>query len=315
MWDEIILVWLIKLLLNQWKIIYVACSNRSWLKSFHKQFLNLLKENELWFENEKGEQIITYLQELPKWFRSFFKFLKTIKDLKYFFLCDSIIVWWWEILTEETPFSYWYWLLSIWPSLLIWKKLYLMWGIQIPRKLRNKIPFWILIKKAEKIYARDYELIQTNYLVSKMEFFPDTSFFVYDDVNINNYKWNNLHTEKWKYVIVNLNKKAKNFYNKIEEIVDKYYKDAYIVYFARICKSPKDDDIIYYHKLKEKYPSIKILDWENFVNFIKILSWAEKVFTTRLHLFLVSYYLWVDVQPFAYEKKVNKMKQVLWIMW
>jgi len=46
------------------KKIYVACSNKKWLINFHKQFFDISD--------------ITYIQELPKGFRSFFKFFKKL---------------------------------------------------------------------------------------------------------------------------------------------------------------------------------------------------------------------------------------------
>lgn len=296
LWDELILIGNIKLLQKQDKQIYVACSNKDWLENFHKQFLNTSK--------------ITYIQELPKGFRSFFRFFKNLKDLKYYFKVDAIIVWWGEILTEETPFSYWYWILSIWP-IMFFKKLYLTWGIQVPKKLRNKLAFNILLKNTNKIYVRDYGLENETKLKDKLEFFPDTSIFVYDDIDLVNYTWN-YETEEKKYIIVNVNKKADNFFEKIKEIVDEYYRNDYIIYFAWICKSEKDNDIIYYHKLKDTYKSIRLLDYEkDFWCFIDIISKAEKVFTTRLHLFLISFYLWKQVDSFVYEKKVEKIKKVL----
>ena len=383
MWDELILVWNMKILLNQWKRLYIACSDKKWLKQFHRQFL--LKNREWWRndeerwrdiiklqndinnlsksflnlsvslqENEQGfynsqtwEQIITYVYELPKGFRSFLRLLKNIKDLKKMFEVDSILVWWGEILTEETPFSYFYWFLSTW-ILLPFKKLYLSGGIQIPSKWRNKLIFKILMKKAEKVYVRDKELIvndltnspnltdltdwnkveqTTNKLSensltnsqisSKIEFFPDTSFFVMlwnDDfeLDLENYKWiPKFSVGKSNIIIVNINKKAENFYDEIYKIVDKYYRQWVDVYFARICKSPADDDIVYYRRLKKEFLSLKLLDWEDFDSFVKILLKADKVYTTRLHLFLVSYYLWLEVVPFVYQKKVEKMKKVL----
>ena len=296
LWDELILIWNIKLLLKQNKKIYIACSNKKWLENFHKQFFDTSD--------------ITYIQELPKGFRSFFKFFKKLWDIKYYFKIDSILIWWGEILTEETPFSYWYWILSIW-TVMFFKKLYLSWWIQIPKKIRNKVAFSLLTKLAKKIYVRDYDLIGNKKLKDKIEFFPDTSLFVYDDVNLQNYNWH-YKTQQKKYIVVNVNKKAENFFQEVEIIVDNYYRKDYIVYFAWICKSPKDNDIIYYHKLKKKYNSIRLLDYEkNFWNFIKILADAEKIFTTRLHLFLVSFYLWKKVNSFVYEKKVEKMKDVL----
>ena len=385
MWDELILVWNMKILLSQWKKLYIACSDKKWLKQFHRQFLNLRSEETLeenrrekklewgqmiasdeirWdkvdtlisshlislnsssdsflLENEQGfynpktwEQIITYVYELPKWFRSFFRLVKNIKDLKKMFEVDSILVWGGEILTEETPFSYFYWFLSTW-ILLPFKKLYLSGGIQIPSKWRNKLVFKILMKKAEKVYVRDKELVGDleikgdfgDYKNKKFQspqspknlqisFFPDTSFFVMlwnDDfeLDLENYRWiPKFSVEKSNMIVVNINKKAEKFYDEIYEIVDKYYRQGVDIYFARICKSPADDDIVYYHKLKKDFLSLKLLDWEDFDKFIKILIRADKVYTTRLHLFLISYYLWLEVVPFVYQKKVEKMKKVL----
>jgi len=381
MWDELILVWNMQLLLKEWKKLYIACSDKQWLKNFHKQFFLLDKEwwredREWWkkeiylqnnveknnlsksffnifqslLENEEGfyntetwEQVITYVYELPKGFRSLMRLLKNIKDLKKMFEVDSILVWWWEILTEETPYSYLYWFLSTW-ILLPFKKLYLSWWIQVPKKWWNKILFNILTKKAEKIYVRDYELLQdgdwfrtdrdwwnwkwkmengeldNKFLKSlqnsKISFFPDTSFFSilnnnhWYKLDLEHYRWIK-ETEKKDYIVVNINKKAEQFYDKIYKIVDEYYRKGKDIYFVRVCKSPADDDIVYYHKLKRDFQWLKLLDWEDFYLFLDILSKAEKVYTTRLHLFLVSYYLWLDVVPFVYQKKVEKMKQVL----
>ena len=329
MWDEIILVWNMQLLLKEWKKVYIACSDKKWLKNFHKQFFYNLQENENWFfDKDTKEQVITYVYELPKGFRSLIRLLKNIKDFKKMFEVDSILVWWWEILTEETPYSYLYWFLSTW-ILLPFKKLYLSWWIQVPKKIWNKILFKILTKKAEKIYVRDYDLIenwklkienvklkkQSQQYFHKIEFFPDTSFFAIlnnEDykLDLDNYRWVR-ETEKKDYIIVNINKKAEQFYDKIYDIVEENYRNDKDIYFAWICKSPADDDIVYYHKLKKDFPWIKLLDWEDFYLFLDVLAKAEKVYTTRLHLFLVSYYLWLEVVPFVYQKKVEKMKQVL----
>jgi len=334
MWDEIILVWNIKLLLNDWKEIFIACSDKKWLKNFHKQFLGdleidgdfgdrekidlQLEENEDGFYDKiTWKQIISYVYELPKGFRSLFRFLKNIKDIKKLFSVDSILVGWWEILTEETPYSYFYWFLSTW-FLLPFKKLYLSGGIQIPKKLWNKLIFNILVKKSEKIYVRDNDLLDKEIsFKNKIQFFPDTSFFalLWDekyDLDCKNYKWiYKNEIEKSDYIIVNINKKAEKFYDDIYKIVEENYRKWITIYFAWICKSPADDDIVYYHKLKKDFPWLKLLDFENFYNFLDILQKAEKVHTTRLHLFLVSYYLNLNVVPFVYQKKVEKMKKVL----
>lgn len=323
MWDELILIWNIKLLLKENKIIFVACSNKDWLMNFHEQFFKKdcnLSVNEKWFFNKKTwEQSITYLTEWPKWVRSTFMFLKDISNLKQYFQVDSILIWWWEIFTEETPWSYWYWFFSVW-LLLPFTNLYLSGWIQIPKKIWNKIPFWIMIKKTKKLLVRDYDLQNSKntpqYIKDKTQFFPDTSIFVpledkYFNIDLEKYKWNYKNKEIKKIIVININKRADNFYNEIYEITNKYYRDNYEVYFAWICKSPKDSDIRYYHKLKKDFQSLKLLDRENWWNFIEILSKAEKVYSTRLHLFLISYYLGLNIIPFAYQKKVDKMKEVL----
>lgn len=298
LWDELILIGLMKILLKQNKKIFVDCTNKSRLKGFHKQFLDIWN--------------INYIQELPKGIRSSFRFLKKIKDIKYYFKIDSIVVWGWEILTEETPFSYWYWFLSIWPS-MFFKRVYFMWWIQTPKKLRNKIIFSVLMKNAKKLYVRDYDLIDKWEFKNKIKFFPDTSFFVFDNYNLNDYSWKfEINKTKEKKIIININKKAERFWNDILEIISKYKKKWYDVYFARICKSPKDNDLNYYNKLLEKFDYIKLLDYEkDFRFFLKELKNSEKVFWSRLHLFLICYYLWIDIKPFVYEKKVSKMQSAL----
>lgn len=297
LWDELILIWLVKILLAQKKKIFIACTDKIWLENFHKQFFNTTD--------------ITYVYELPKWFRSSRRFLKNIKDLKYYFLTDAIIVGGGEILTEETPYSYRYWLASVYPF-LFFKKFYLMGGVQIPQKARNKIPFKLLTFFSEKIYTRDRDLLDGGFLPDKIEFFPDTSFFIYDKLDFANYRWD-LHAEDTnKSIIVNLNKKAEKFKDEIYSKINTYASKNYKIYFAYICKSPNDDDIQYFNDLKKTFPNIELLDYEpDFWDFTKHLKKSEKIFCSRLHLFLVSHYLNCDVSPFVYEKKVEKMKKLL----
>ena len=314
LWDELILIGLMKILLKENKQLFIACTNKKWLKGFHKQFFVNnwfydFKEEIDWFSKD-GKQIITYIQELPKWFRSGLNFLKNFKDIKFWLKADSLIIWWWEILTEETPFSYWYWLASSFLGLA--KNLYLMWWIQKPKKLRNLLPFWILTSRAKKILYRDKEFLWRKW---KDTFFFDTSEYAVDwkiKIDTQKHKWLIDKDKKNKTLVVNINRKAEKFYKQIEEIIEGYYKKDWTIKFAWICKSEADNDIIYYNKLKEKYHSIQLLDWENdFWTFLNKLSEAGKVYTTRLHLFLISYYLDLDVESFVYEKKVAKLKKVL----
>ncbi len=309
LWDELILVWLMKILLNQNKNIFISCTNKNRLKNFHKQFFDN-------FETLLKNKKIVYIQELPKWFWSLIKFIKNITDFKYWLKSNTIVIWWGEIFTEETKFSYRYWLLSSFP-VFFWKKLYLMWWIQIPQKIINKIPFNILTKKSIKIFVRDNWLKNTK-LEWKTEFFKDTSFFVPLKQNYysldykSNKRINKENFSTKKQIIVNCNKKADKHFNEIKEITEKYYKQNYDVWFARICKSYKDNDIVYYQELKKIFPNVKLLDRENnFYGFCKKLEESEIVFATRLHLILVWFYLNCNLKTFEYEKKVKKIKEIL----
>jgi hypothetical protein len=55
-----------------------------------------------------------------------------------------------------------------------------------------------------------------------------------------------------------------------------------------------------------------LLDWESdFDNFAKVLKWAKKVFSSRLHLYLISSFLWCDTKVYPYQRKILKMQKVI----
>ena len=150
MGDELILLWTIRLLQKQWKEVVVSAYDVKRLKSFFSQFTDL--------------KPITYLHEFPKWIRSFFRyfFTKIRRELKVYKSVDSVIIWWGEILTEESPNSYRYWLVWLLPFFPKLDKIniYLMWGIQIPEKKFNIWLFDYLLSKVKAIYARDNESVE-----------------------------------------------------------------------------------------------------------------------------------------------------------
>lgn len=302
MWDELILLWTINLLLEQWKEIYVSAYNINWLKSFLKQFIDV-------------EQI-HFLREIPKWFRSFWKFIrdKKGKTLKRYKDIDSVIIWWWEILTEEMPSTYWYRLVSIFPCLKKKPNIYLMGGIQVPKKWYNIKLFNYLLNRTNHIYARDLESVYElkKYGFENAEFFMDTSFFAFE--------WNKIkeaNFENEKYIIVNVNKNGEKFLNDIIKDVKYYIWEWYKVLYVPVAKWKNNnyDDISYYNKIKKTCNDenkFKILDWEeNFGNFIKKLAQAEIVVSTRLHLFLISNFINTRTKIYPYQKKILKMQEVL----
>lgn len=306
LWDELILLWTIKLLMKQKKEIYISAFDVEWIKWFLSKIIDVAR--------------ITFLTEIPKWYRSGLEYLKKwkLKERKKYHGIDSIIIWGWEILTEENPNSYRYRLVSILPCYFTWAKIYLMWGIQIPKKILNRLLFDILLKRVEKIYARDDECVKElkNYGFQNCEFFMDTAFFSYE---------RKLKTQdtrlkiKNKYVIVNLNKNAEKFFDEVIADVKEYVKKWYDVYFVPVSKGVNKEynDLSYLEKITKllrhwNNVTLKLLDREeDFEKFLKILKWAEMVFTGRLHLFLIARFLWVKVKVYPYQKKILKMQKVL----
>lgn len=295
MWDELILLWNIKLLQKQWKKIFVVSQDNERLKNF--------------LSKEIDRSNITFVDELPRWFRSTIKYLKRnwLKQLKLFFKIDTVILWWWEILTEESSHSYYYRFWSIRPSLFFKKNLYIMWWVQIPQKKLNKKLFNYTLKRTTRIFCRDFDWVETlkSYWFENVEFFMDTSYFVRDD-------WKKYyHTPKEKYIIININSKWEKFIPLLKKELQNYSPD-FSIYFVPVCAGRTDDDTKYFTILQKDIPSLKKLEWTNdFESFLNFLWWAEKVMGTRLHLFLISSFIWVETKVFPYQKKIIKMQNVL----
>ncbi len=303
MWDELILLWTIKLLLEQEKEIYVSAYNISRLKSFLAQFVDV-------------EQI-NFLREIPKWFRSFFRFItdKSSRTLKKYKEMDSVIIWWWEILTEEIPNAYWYRLVSIRPCLRKKEKpnLYLMWGIQVPQKEINNRLFKYLMNRVNYVYARDLESVYElkKYWFENAEFFMDTSYFAYEWKSVNE------KNVRQKYIVVNVNKNWENFLDDIIHDVQYYLDEWYNILYVPVAKGKTDQysDSYYFKKIKQackRDDRFEILDREeNFWKFAEKVANAEVVISTRLHLFLISSFLGVRTKVYPYQKKILKMQEVL----
>ena len=314
MWDELILLWNVKLLLKQWKKVIIACYDPDWLRVFFTQFIDVGK--------------VSFIPELPKWFHSLFNYVfgYWMKWFLKFFSVDTIILWWWEILTEENPWAYWYWRMSIWPFL--WKKrfqklfksrkksdLYIMWWVQIPKNSHKKKQLISLLNFTTACYLRDFDAVkEIKPYVKKCKIFMDTSYFVYE--------WNKVVLNKNNeinkpYIVVNLNKNAEKFFDELVQDI-KYYSDrGYRIYYVPVAKWSN----IYYNDLQYVYllekalwenVDLALLDWESdFDFFVKILKWAKKVYSSRLHLYLVASFLGCDTKVYPYQRKILKMQKVI----
>lgn len=315
-WDELILLGNIKLLQKQNKNIFIVSQNNNRLKKF--------------LEKEVDCSNIVFIDELPRWFRSFLRYIKNwdLKQLKYFFKIDSIILWGWEILTEETKISYYYWLCSIWPSIFFRKKLYIMWWVQIPKKRINKILFNLILRHTSHIYCRDFDWINNlkEYGFSEASFFMDTSFFVRE--NWKKYKGDQPN----KCVVININKNWVKFMDDLKQSMKEYVNKWYKYFFIPISNGWNDtqdanilkermipdhlknteNDLKYLWELKKEFPEIEIFDWtDSLENFFYFIWSAEMVICTRLHLFLISSFIWVNTKVYPYQKKILKMQTII----
>ena len=314
LWDELILLWNVKLLLQQNKKVTIACYEPEWLRGFFTQFIDVGK--------------IRFISELPKWFHSFFRYIFRywMKWFFRFWKTDTIILWWWEILTDENPWSYRYWKMSIWPFLIKkwWEmehktkkesNLYIMWWVQIPKFKRKRKDLRLLLKYTTLCYLRDFDAIdELNPYFDKCEFFMDTSYFAYE--------WNKVLEDKENkiekpYVVVNLNKNAEQFFDELVQDIKKYADKGYRIYYVPVAKGKNIyyDDLQYSQRLEKALwedVDFALLDWESdFDYFVKVLKWAKKVFSSRLHLYLIASFLGCDTKVYPYQRKILKMQKVI----
>ena len=314
LWDELILLWNVKLLLQQWKKVTIVCYDPDWLRKFFIQFIDVGK--------------VKFIPELPKWFRSFFNYIFRygMKWFWRFLKCDTIILGWWEILTEENPWAYRYWRMSIRPFL--WKKkfeklfkkrkksdLYIMWWVQIPKNNKKKAQLLSLLKYTTACYLRDFDAVEEiKSYVNNCEFFMDTSYFAYEWESISLNKEKNIEKP---YVVVNLNKNAEKFFDELVQDIKSYSQRGYRIYYVPVAKGNNIyyQDLQYSQRLEKSLwenVDFALLDWEaDFDSFAKVLKWAEKVFSSRLHLYLIASFLWCDTKVYPYQRKILKMQKVI----
>ena len=64
-------------------------------------------------------------------------------------------------------------------------------------------------------------------------------------------------------------------------------------------------------KLQKEFPFLQLLDRRDRDTFLIIFKSAEKVYCSRLHIFLIATFLNLKVQPYAYQKKLEKIQALL----
>ncbi|MDD2537582.1 MAG: polysaccharide pyruvyl transferase family protein [Candidatus Absconditabacteria bacterium] len=347
MGDELILLGTIKLLLKQKKQITVSCFDPEWLKGFYRQFIDVDQ--------------ITFIKEIPKGFRSFLKYRrkKGFKEFHYFAEADCIILGGGEILTEENPRAYSYWILGMFPFFIRkWREtrfkrisqreLIIMGGIQIPKRKKNKRLLRLLLKQSNHNYLRDFQAVEEvkEFGFPQTSFFMDTSYFAYPrdkvhslenttttlEIKKNSIKkidssflkiierkevYSTLSTSTQPYIVINLNRNGEKFLTQIAQEIQEYYRKGYQIFYVPVGKGKRKsyNDLQYINKLRtvlEKGVVIHLLDRErDFETFALVLKGAERVISTRLHLFLIASFMGVRTKVYPYQRKILKMQEVI----
>ena len=217
-----------------------------------------------------------------------------------------------------------------------------MGGIQIPQKKNNLRYFHYLLSKTKKIFARDHESVHAlqEFGFQSAEFFMDTAYYAYDRdqvkarTGIKKTKTrtnHNHHTHantpsalsdtfadtSSKYIVINCNKNGQQFLEDIITDTKEYISKWYDVYYVPVSQWTQKAyaDMDYYHIIKQRLPEAKKLRLlyreDDFARFASIIKGAEKVISTRLHLFLIASFLWVETKVYPYQKKILKMKKII----
>lgn len=335
--DELILIGLMKLIttnsdfLTNDARLWISWWDLSFLHEFHKYFLD-----------QDALQRVSYLQEVPHGLRSGLRFLfLSYKDFFRYLTCDTFVVWGGELFTEETPGSYLYRfrsLLPFWIRKIFFTdtKLYIMWWVQKPKSWYNKRILKLIVKCANGWLLRDEDSIVVvkelqgidtqNTELRPVSWFMDTSYYALDFHKI----WVEPPPERviwWSWlsdikqnadafepcIVINTNPLSLEWTEKLRELLQQYYTLAYDIYFlpAFFTSNPQQNDLLCYNLLKKEFPGLKLLDWRDWEQFLTIFLSAQKVFCSRLHIYLLSVFLGLDVEAYPYQKKLQKMQALL----
>ena len=297
LWDELILVGLIKLLLQigfESSNIIVPSGNVAFSKTFLKQFL---------------KELPVIIPEFPKGIRSSIKYAaKGFSWLKTYILPNQILLGGWEILTPETKGSFRYWRWSLLPIFKTSKaKIVVMGGVSPPNTSKDKFYFNIILRHSLACLCRDFESIQKvkKYGFENAYFVMDSSFFALD--NRANFKAN---TPQEKYTI-NIHQFSHQFMNDLLQSLRRDNPNQIEFVPAGLGKFDKDLKYVSFIE-QELCRPISINSWDkDFHKFLKVLGTSKKVLSARLHLFLIAKYMGLPVQFFAYQTKLTKMDKVL----
>ena len=297
LWDEIILLWLVRNLLDQGKRCSIVSIDPDWLQQFFAQF-------------DLDHERIVYLMESPKGVRSFLRYMRrwSRRELSVRRQSDGVIVWWWEIMTEESWAWYWYRFFSLLPMVGKHFSLSLMGWIQPPQKRVNKLFRSRWKKRVDHVYVRALEDVSVLEVDGRknVSWYMDTS---YEALDRSVYA----SEEKTNTIVMNVSHLGEKYIDDIVERVLARSDEHTRYFFLPMSRESWDDDRPYREIFREKlWRDVGELDREVDLAWVmKTLASAQYIVWTRLHCYLLSYFVWWDVEWLPYQRKVAKMQRTI----
>ncbi len=199
-----------------------------------------------------------------------------------------------------------------------------MGGIQTPKSRYNTLLLKLLIRNAQGCFVRDEESVKVaqEYGTQNASWFIDTSYFTpmksgekYESLVDygKSLEKNNKNSSTKPYYIVNTNPLSQKWTEELSDIVWQKISEGSEVYFlaAFFTTNVQQDDMFCFNKLKSTFPTIKLLDRRKREEFVDVFIGAETIYCSRLHVFLIAAFLWLCVEPYPYQKKINKNISIL----
>lgn len=219
---------------------------------------------------------------------------------------NTLILWWWEVLTPERPLIHRWWS-YFWriPSLLFRKNHRVVWWLWKPKSILDRVLYHLVLWRSQKIITRNpesYEIARnfSDQVLAHRDFARD----VLDDLVQKPQK----KAEK-PYIVINVNKHILN-----KKTTDLLAKDLFEYpehkkYFFPWSVGSDDSDAHLFEQLLSIIPDLEIYDRsENtLLEILDFMSWASYVVAARLHVLILCKHLWLPFRPLVYQEKIQRI--------
>lgn len=221
---------------------------------------------------------------------------------------NILVLWWWEVLTDERPFPYNSWRNLKYLPRFLQKKVIFVWWIWAPKKLFSRSLYSFLLDRSLLVITREQSSFDvTSQFAEQVKLHRDFAYDILDNMNIS--VENSIGTKP--YILINLNHhifKQQDLRWLIQEKVAPYL-DTHDIYFFPASVWVDDADNTLSGYVQSIFPQqVQIFNWteHSLSETLSFISWADFVLATRLHVLLVAQHYWVPLHPLVYQEKIQK---------